>query len=97
LVVSAHQISLIRANAVVHRDKLDITLTVLPEDIMLSAGAFKIESGWVAKSHILKGADAHPKLLLDGLIILDEDGHRLTGKVTGVDLPPMTWRSYPRG
>ena len=88
-VVLAHQISLIRANAVVHRDKLDITLTVLPEDIMLSAGAFKIESGWVAKTNVLKGADAHPKLLLDGLIILDEDGRRLDGRVTGLDLPPI--------
>jgi hypothetical protein len=89
-VVLAHQISLIRADAVVHRDKLDITLTVLPEDVMLSAGAFKIVSGWVAKADILKGADAHPKFLLDGLVILDEDGHRLSGKVTSVDLPPIT-------
>src|SRR5580658_5041172 len=88
-IVWAHQISLIRADAVVHRDKLDITLTVLPEDVMLSAGAFKIVSGWVAKADILKGADAHPKFLLDGLIILDEDGHRLDGKVTSIDLPPV--------
>ena len=88
--VWAHQISLIRADAVVHRDRLDITLTVLPEDVLLSAGAFKIVSGWVAKADILKGAEAHPKFLLDGLIILDEDGRRLSGKVTSMDLPPVS-------
>jgi hypothetical protein len=32
----------------------------------------------------------HPALLLDGLVILDEDGRRLTGKITKVELPPLT-------
>ena len=48
-----------------------------------------IVTGRVAKADILRGVEAHPKFLLDGLIIRDEDGLRLTGKVTKVELPPM--------
>ena len=88
--VLAHQISLIRAEALVHRDKIELKVAVLPEDALLSAGTYKIVSGWVTKANILKGVEVHPKLLLDGLVILDEDGHRLTGKITKVDLPPLT-------
>jgi hypothetical protein len=93
--VLAHQISLIRAEAVVHRDKLDITFRVLPEDVLLSAGSVSFMAGRVAKADILKGAETHPKVLLDGLTILDEDGRRLTGQVTGVDLPTITGDSIP--
>jgi len=89
LSVLAHQISVVRAEALVHRDKVELKLTVMPEDILLSAGAFSIVLGRVAKSDILRGMEAHTKYLLDGLVILDEDGHRLTGKVTKIDLPPL--------
>ncbi len=92
---SAHQISLIRADAVVHRDKLDMTLNVLPEDVLLSAGGLNIVSGRVAKAEILRGAETHPELVLEGLIILDENGQRLNGTVTGIDLPPIPGDSIP--
>src|SRR5580700_4925219 len=87
--VFAHQISLIRAGGVVHRDKVELQVAVMPEDILLSAGGYNIVTGRVAKADVLRGVEVHPKYLLDGLIILDEDGHRLTGKVTKFDLPPL--------
>jgi len=89
IVAHAHQISLIQADAVVHSNKLELTVHVLPEDVLLSAGTFKIVTGRIATADIQKGVQTHPKLFLDGLVILDENGHRLNGKVTGVDLPPM--------
>lgn len=88
--VSAHQISLIHADAIVHRDKLEVVLNIMPEDVLLSAGTVNVVSGRLAKADLMKGVDVHPKYLLDGLVVLDEDGHRLNGKVTGVGLPPMT-------
>jgi hypothetical protein len=87
--VFAHQMSLIRAEAVVHRDKLELTVTVIPEDILIAACGAHVLTDWVAKADILQGVEAHSRFLLDGLIILDEDGHRLTGKVTKVELPPL--------
>ncbi len=89
LPVLAHQISVLRADALVHRDKLEMEFDVMPEDILLSAGNVNIVTGQVARADILRGVEAHPKFLLDGLIIRDEDGLRLTGKVTKVELPPM--------
>ncbi len=85
----AHQIWLIGADAVVHRDKIELKLTVMPEDILLSAGGYNIVTGRVAKADVLRGVEVHPKYLLDGLIIRDEGGHLLTGKVTKVELPPL--------
>jgi hypothetical protein len=87
--VFAHQISLIRAEALVHPDKVELKLVVMPEDVLLAAGGFNIVTGRVARADVLRGAEAHPKYLLDGLIILNEEGQRLTGKVTKVELPPL--------
>lgn len=86
----AHQISLIRGEALVHRDKIDLKLDVLPEDLLLSAGQFNVVNDRVAKVDIVKAAEVHPKLLLEGLIILDEDGHRLAGRIAKVELPKLT-------
>ena len=90
VVLCAHQISLIRGEAVVYRDKIDLKLNVLPEDVLLSAGSLNIVSGRVAKADILRATEMHPAFLLDGLVILDEDGRRLTGKILKVELPALT-------
>src|ERR1700733_8026456 len=87
--VSGHQISFLRANAIVRPDKLEVVLNVMPEDVLLSAGTVNIVLGRLAKADLMKGVNVHPTYLLDGLVIVDEDGHRLNGKVTGVDVPPM--------
>ncbi len=88
-VLFAHQISLIRGEALVHHDRIELKLNILPEDILLSLGSISIVSGRVSRAAILKGTETHPQLLLDGLVILDEDGHRLTGKLVNIELPPL--------
>jgi hypothetical protein len=93
--VSGHQISLIRAQATVHSNSLELILNVLPEDALLSAGSITFEAGGVPKAELLRGTETHPKVLLDGLIILDENGNRLRGKLTDVGLPPMVGGDVP--
>lgn len=88
--VGAHNISIIKADATVRRDSLQLTLRVLPEDVLFSAGPINVVTGRIAKADVSRGVEAHPAYLLDGLIILDEGGHRLRGKVTSIDLPPLT-------
>jgi hypothetical protein len=87
--VGAHNVSIIRTDAIVRRDRLELTLRVLPEDVLFSAGPINVVTGRIAKADVLRGIQAHPGYLLDGLIILDDDGHRLSGKVTSIDLPPL--------
>ena len=72
--------------ALVHRDKVELTIKVRPEDILLSAGMTLIIADRIEKAVIVKGAEAHKKFLLDGLILSDSDGRRLAGKVTKVEL-----------
>ena len=93
--VFGHQISLIRANATVHSNRLDLTLNVLPEDVLLTTGPITFSGGNISKAEMLKGTDTHHKVVLDGLIILDENGNRLTGELTGVVLPPMVGDTIP--
>ena len=69
-----------------HRDKVELTIKVRPEDILLSAGMTLIIADRIEKAVIVKGAEAHKKFLLDGLILSDSDGRRLAGKVAKVEL-----------
>ncbi len=85
----AHSISMVEGEALVHRDKIELTIKVRPEDILLSAGMTLIVADRIEKAVIVKGAEAHKKFLLDGLVINDADGHKLTGKITKVDLPKI--------
>jgi hypothetical protein len=89
LVAQAHSISMVEGEALVHHDKIELTVKVKPEDILLSAGMTLIVADRIEKAVILKGAEAHKKYLLDGLVIQDAEGHKLTGKVTKVDLPTV--------
>jgi hypothetical protein len=82
----AHSISIVEGEAVVHRDKLELKIKVRPEDILLSGGMSLIIADRIEKAVIVKGAEAHKKFLLDGLILSDADGRRLTGKITRVEL-----------
>ncbi|MGA2069296.1 MAG: hypothetical protein ABSG86_30375 [Thermoguttaceae bacterium] len=82
----AHSISAVEGEALVHRDKVELTIKVRPEDILLSAGMTLIIADRIEEAVIVKGAEAHKKFLLDGLILSDSDGRRLAGKVTKVEL-----------
>ena len=86
---SAHSISLVEAEALVHRDNIELKIEVRAEDILLSAGMSIIFTDRIDKAVFVKGAEAHKKFLSDGLIVRDADGHRLTGKITRVELPPI--------
>ena len=72
--------------ALVHRDKVELKIKVRPEDILLSAGMTLIIADRIEEAVIVRGAEAHKKFLLDGLILSDSDGQRLAGKVVKVEL-----------
>jgi hypothetical protein len=80
---------MIEGEAVVHRDKVEVKIKVRSEDILLSGGMSLIIDDRIAKAVIVKGAEAHKKFLLNGLILSDADGRRLTGKVSKVELFPI--------
>ncbi len=82
----AHSLSMVEGEALVHRDMVELTIKVRPEDILLSAGMTFIIADRIEKAVIVKGAEAHKKFLLDGLILSDSDGRRLAGKVTKMEL-----------
>jgi hypothetical protein len=81
--------------AVVHRDKVELTLKVRPDDILLSAGMTLIIADRIEEDVIAKGAEAHKKFLLDGLVVSDGDRRRLTGKVVNVELFPVPKSGIP--
>jgi hypothetical protein len=83
---AAHSISAVEGEALVRRDKVELTLKVRPEDILLSAGMTIIIADRIEEAVIVRGAEAHKRVLLDGLILSDSDGRRLAGKVTKVEL-----------
>ena len=82
----AHSISMVEGEALVHRDKVELKIKVRPEDILLSGGMTLIVADRIEKAVIVKGAEAHKKFLLDGLVLSDAAGRRLTGKVAKVEL-----------
>jgi hypothetical protein len=82
----AHSLSTVEGEALVHRDRVELTITVRPEDILLSAGMTLIIADRIEEAVIAKGAEAHEKFLLDGLILDDSDGRPLAGKVTKLEL-----------
>ena len=82
----AHSVSTVEGEALVHRDKVELTIKVRPEDILLSAGMTLIIADRIEEAVIVKGAESHEKFLLDGLILSDSDGRPLAGKVVKLEL-----------
>ncbi len=91
----AHSVSTVEGEALVHRDKVELTIKVRPEDILLSAGMTLIITDRIEEAVIAKGAEAHKKFLLDGLILSDSDERRLAGKVVKVELFPVPNAGIP--
>jgi len=91
----AHPISLVSIEALVHRDRLELKLAVMPEDFLLVYGLSANAESRLAKEDILTSAEKHKQFLLDGLIVRDADGNRLVGKVTGVQIPPLPSEGLP--
>ena len=94
--LSAHPISLITLEALVHRDKMEVKIAVMPEDFLLVYGLAANGQSRLATPDIVKCAEKHKRFLLDGLIARDSEGNRLAGKVTRVELPPLPGDGLPR-
>src|SRR6516164_7141875 len=90
-----HPISLVTTEALVHRDRLEIKISVMPEDFLLVYGLSADERSRIARHDILDSAQKHRAFLLNGLIIRDEDGSRLEGKVLKVDVPALPADGLP--
>jgi len=91
----AHPISLIRCEALVHRDHLDVTLSVMPEDFLLVYGLSANEQSRISAEAINQSAEKHRTFLLNGLVIRDTDGNRLEGKVVRVEVPALPAEGLP--
>src|SRR5208283_55131 len=89
LPLSADPISIINIDALVHRDRLEMKLAVMPEDFLLVYGLYANEQSRVAAGDIVKCAEKHKKFLLDGLVVRDADGNRLEGEMVRVEMPSL--------
>ena len=85
----AHPISMLTAEALVHRDKIDLKIEVMPEDFVMMYGLFADAQDRISKADIEQSAEKHKKYLLGSVVIRDDDGNALNGRVTGVTIPAL--------
>jgi len=93
--LSAHPISIITSEALVHRDRMEMKIAVMPEDFLLIYGLYANAQSRIATEDIAKSAEAHKKFLLDGLFVRDADGNRLEGKVVNFEMPALPADGLP--
>ena len=93
--LSAHPISIITGEALIHRDRMEMKIAVMPEDFLLVYGLYANAQSRIATDDIAKSAEAHKKFLLDGLIVRDADGTRLEGKVVNMEMPTLPVDGLP--
>jgi hypothetical protein len=91
----AHPISIITCEALVHRDRLEMKMAVMPEDFLLVYGLYANAQSRIATQDIMESAQKHKKFLLDGLIVRDADGNRLEGKVVRMEMPALPADGLP--
>jgi len=91
----AHPISVITSEALVHHDKIEMKIAVMPEDFLLVYGLFAGAESRIATEDIVKSAEKHKAFLLDGLIIRDADGNRLAGTITKMEMPQLPAEGLP--
>lgn len=93
-VLHGHSLSYIEGEAVVHRDRVELALTIRPEDILLSAGVNMIVSDSIPVADLRTGAEAHKNYLLKGIVVEDGSGH-LAGSVRSLESPRETGAAFP--
>jgi hypothetical protein len=93
--LSAHPISIIKSEALVRRDRMEMKVAVMPEDFLLVYGLYANAQSRIATEDIAKSAEKHRKYLLDGLIVRDADGSRLAGKVVNIEMPALPAEGLP--
>ncbi len=86
----AHPISLMYASALVHRDRIDLNIQVMPEDFMLMYGFFADAQDRISKADIERSAEKHKRFLLGSLVIRDADGNALSGRITRMIMPALS-------
>jgi hypothetical protein len=91
----AHPISIITTEALVHRDRVDMKIAVMPEDFLLIYGLYANAQSRITVADIVQSAEKHKSFLLDGLVIRDADGNRLQGKVVKMDMPTLPADGLP--
>ena len=94
-VLSAHPISIITGEALVHRDRMEMALAVMPEDFLMVYGLYANADSRIATNDITQSAEKHKKFLLDGLIVRDADGNRLIGNVVKIEMPALPEDGLP--
>jgi hypothetical protein len=77
------------ATALVHRDRIDLKIQVMPEDFMLMYGLFADAQDRISKTDIERSAEKHKKFLLGSLVIRDTDGNALSGRITNMVIPAL--------
>jgi hypothetical protein len=87
--LSAHPISIVMSEALVHRDRVEMKVAVMPEDFVLVYGLYANGNSRYATNDIAQSAEKHKKFLLDGLVVRDSEGNRLEGKVVRIEMPPL--------
>src|ERR1035441_9727530 len=93
--LSAHPISVVKSEALVHRDRMEMKVAVMPEDFLLVYGLYANAQSRIATEDIAKSAEKHKKFLLDGMIVRDADGNRLEGKVVNFEMPTLPADGLP--
>ncbi len=93
--LAAHPISIITCEALVHRDRMEMKIAVMPEDFLLVYGLYANAQSRIATEDIAKSAEKHKKFLLDGLIVRDADGNRLQGRLVNLEMPALPAEGLP--
>jgi hypothetical protein len=85
-----HPISLTEATVDVHRDRVDVSVQVLVEDLVLYGPVAASGEGVYPANELRAAAERHSTFVLNGLRLLKADGRKLAGELVAVDHSKIT-------
>jgi hypothetical protein len=94
--VLAHPISLTESVVDVQRDRVDVELKVLVEDLVLYYPVSADERDVYPTAALRKAAETHRNFVLDGLSLLTEKGTELEGYAVAVDTSQLSDEGVPQ-